>query len=78
MIGRTVADAVKEIAPPAIVTTASFCGVSFQNWVYILTAAYTLVQLFRTIPKIIGCGRCFWTNKTCKLTCKNGGETAQE
>lgn len=68
-------DAVKEIAPvapPALVTTASFMGVGFQEWVYILTALYAAVQLLRAVPKIIGCGRCFYLNRTCKLTCRGG------
>lgn len=73
LIKRTVADAAKEISPPALITTASFMGVSFQDWVYILTAIYAAVQLLRTMPKIIGCGRCFWINKTCQLTCRDGG-----
>lgn len=70
MITKTVSSALKEISPPVAVTSAAFMGVSFQNWVYILTAAYTLVQLLRLLPKIIGCGNCFYKHGTCTLTCK--------
>lgn len=70
MIGRAVTDSVKEVAPPLIITSASFAGVSFQNWVYILTAVYTLVQILRTVPKIIGCSKCFYTHRTCDMKCK--------
>lgn len=69
---KTITSAGKEVFPPVLITTASFAGIGFQSWVYILTGAYTLLQIFRLVPKIIGCGRCFYRNGTCKLECKSG------
>jgi hypothetical protein len=40
-------------APPVAVTALSFAGVGLQDWVYILTAIYTLVQLALVAPKLV-------------------------
>ena len=69
---KTFSDAGKEISPPILITAASFLGLGFQSWVYILTAIYTLVQIFRLVPKVIGCGQCFYRNGTCRLDCRAG------
>jgi len=68
---KTVSSTGKEVLPPVLITSASFMGIGFQNWVYILTAIYTAVQLLRLLPKIIGCGNCFYKHGTCTLQCKN-------
>ena len=40
-------------APPVAVSALSFAGVGLQDWVYILTAIYTLVQLAIVAPKLV-------------------------
>ena len=70
MVTKTLEMAIKESAPPVLIASATFMGVSFQNWVYLLTAIYTVIQIFRLLPKIIGCGRCFYSNGTCTLVCR--------
>lgn len=64
------AKAIAEAAPPITVTACSFMGLPMQDWVYVLTAAYTLVQLIRLLPKILGCTKCFCKHWTCPRNCK--------
>lgn len=53
---RNVADQIAThpaaITPPASVTSLSVAGVPMEEWVYILTAIYTLVNLGWLIYKI--------------------------
>lgn len=56
--------------PPITVTAASFMGLPLQQWVYLLTAVYTIFQILRLFPKMYGCVACFVKNGTCKRTCK--------
>lgn len=71
----TTTEAAKETAqtlPPVAVATITYNGITLQEWVYIATIAYTIVQLLRLIPKIIACIKCFYKaggcNRNCKLT----------
>ena len=59
-----------KVAFPITVTAGSFMGLPFQQWVYILTALYTLFQIIRLLPKMYGCVRCFMRNRTCNRSCK--------
>ena len=70
---RESTSAAKELAqctPPAVVTAFSIFGYSMQQWVYALTAIYTLFQIVRLLPKMYGCVLCFTKNWTCPRTCK--------
>jgi len=42
---ETVASAVVKLTPPAGVVAASVAGMSLQDWVYALTAVYTLLMI---------------------------------
>lgn len=67
-------DSVKEVAqvvPPVSVTATSLAGISLEQWVYILTALYTVIQIMRLFPKVYGCVVCFKREWTCKRTCKD-------
>lgn len=67
-IGRDVAMG----APSAAVTVGGLVfGLTLQEWVYVLTILYTLVLLFKQIPRIYGCAVCFIRNKTCSRTCRD-------
>lgn len=63
------AKAVAATTPPIVVSASTYMGISFQEWVYILTALYTLVQIARLLPKLYGCTRCFAQEWTCPRTC---------
>ena len=70
---RESTSAVKEIAqslPPTAVTVFTIFGVTMQQWVYVLTAVYTLFQIIRLFPKMYGCVQCFSKKWTCPRTCK--------
>ncbi|MGL5456738.1 MAG: hypothetical protein ACRDB3_17855 [Citrobacter telavivensis] len=41
---ETVSTAVK-VAPPVVVSSGHFLGISWEQWVFILTAIYTLLQI---------------------------------
>jgi hypothetical protein len=59
------------VAPPVTVVGLTFLGIQMVDWVYILTALYTLVQLIRIIPKTAGCFLCFTGNRfSCDNRCK--------
>ena len=61
---------VVKVAPPMAVTAVSFMGLPFQQWVYILTALYTIFQIIRLLPKMYGCVRCFMRTRTCNRSCR--------
>lgn len=56
--------------PPIGVTITGIAGLTLQQWVYVVTILYTLIQIIRLFPKIIGCAVCFWKHGTCDLNCK--------
>lgn len=69
----TTTEAAKEsiqTLPPVTVAVVSYNGITLQEWVYIATIAYTVIQLLRLIPKIIACMRCFYKNGNCNRNCK--------
>lgn len=68
---KAAVNAAKEVSPPAIVSGATILGLELQHWVYVVTIVYTLIQILRTFPKIIGCGVCFYKHGTCTLQCKS-------
>lgn len=41
---ETVSTAMK-VAPPVVVSSGHFLGISWEQWVFILTAIYTLLQI---------------------------------
>ncbi|AIM51265.1 holin [Lelliottia phage phD2B] len=41
---ETLSTAVK-VAPPVVVSSGHFLGISWEQWVFILTAIYTLLQI---------------------------------
>jgi len=48
-----------KLAPAAVVVTSdavarTFFGMSFQDWVYILTAAYLIFQIVVILPRVGG------------------------
>lgn len=51
--GGETAAALGKVAPPVAVSGLTVAGVSLQDWVLILTALYTLVQLALSAPKLI-------------------------
>lgn len=61
-----------QVIPPVSVTVTSIAGIPIQQWVYLLTALYTAIQIARLFPKLYGCALCFkregWT---CRRTCKD-------
>lgn len=57
-------------APPISVTISSIAGLTLQQWVYVVTIIYTLIQILRLCPKVVGCIVCFWRHGTCDLNCK--------
>lgn len=69
MISDQVQDTIKA-APPVIVSIASWGGISLQEWVYIITFAYTALLMVRAIPKTFACASCFIRHKTCDRKCK--------
>lgn len=66
------ARAVASTVPPIAISATTYLGFPLQEWVYILTALYTLVQLMRLLPKVYGCSRCFVQEWTCPRTCMTG------
>lgn len=66
---NTTAEILK-VTPPVLITTSTFMGIVWQEWVFILTAIYTLVQILRLVPKSIACIKCFKRNWTCDKSCK--------
>lgn len=38
-----------QTAPPAIVSGLTWCGVSLQDWVYIATLIYILINIFKPL-----------------------------
>lgn len=40
-------------APPLLVTSISVAGVGLQDWVYILTAIYTVLQIAIIVRKYV-------------------------
>lgn len=34
-----------KLAPPAVVTTASVAGITLENWVYLVTIVYVVLQI---------------------------------
>lgn len=44
-VSSVIGEGVKAL-PPIVVTTATFIGFSLQEWVYIATLVYTVLQLF--------------------------------
>jgi hypothetical protein len=70
MITKAATDAVKEVAPPAIISAATMLGIGLQDWVLYLTLAYAAIRILALLPKLFGCGRCFVKNRACLLTCR--------
>lgn len=70
--GTSVVKEITSTAPPLTITVYSFMGLPIQQWVYVLTALYTLFQVVRLLPKMYGCVICFYKYGTCKRTCKEG------
>lgn len=45
MIDSETANTVLKVAPPVVVSSGHFLGISWEQWVFILTAIYTLLQI---------------------------------
>ena len=45
MITSNVVSETTKWAPSAIVTSTTLLGISYEHWVYILTAIYTILQI---------------------------------
>lgn len=45
MIGSDNVDPLVKWSLPALVTGSTFLGISWENWVYLLTAIYTILQI---------------------------------
>jgi hypothetical protein len=67
---KTISRETTPLLPPVAVSVSSLFGFTLQEWVYITTVVYALIQIGRQFPKIIGCAVCFYHNGTCKRTCK--------
>lgn len=65
-------EVVRSTVPPVAVSGLSLLGVTLNEWVYVITIVYTLMQIIRVLPKTIKCGRCFLHNGQCVKE-KNGG-----
>lgn len=46
----TVLGEVAKAAPPLLVSASTFLGFTLQEWVYIVTIIYTVLQVLRMIP----------------------------
>lgn len=46
----TVLGEVAKAAPPLLVSASTFLGFTLQEWVYIVTIVYTVLQVIRMIP----------------------------
>jgi hypothetical protein len=67
----TAADSFIKAAPPVAVSSLSFIGLPMQEWVYIVTIVYTLIQIIRVFPKTVYCIRCFSkAGLKCTRACK--------
>ena len=66
----TVAGVFARTVPPIAVSAVTFCGLALQQWVYVVTIVYTIIQIVRVLPKMYGCGLCFYRNRTCNRSCK--------
>lgn len=45
MVNSDVINDTLKWVPGAVVTSTTFLGISWENWVYILTAIYTMLQI---------------------------------
>lgn len=45
MVDSETASTIVKVAPPVVVSSGHFLGVSWEQWVFILTAIYTLLQI---------------------------------
>ena len=45
MVNSDVINDTLKWVPGAVVTSATFLGISWESWVYILTAIYTMLQI---------------------------------
>lgn len=45
MIDSETLSTAAKVAPPVVVSSGHFLGVSWEQWVFILTAVYTLLQI---------------------------------
>lgn len=75
MLTKATAEAARDLAPPTIVTVATFMGVGLQDWVLYLTIAYAGIRLLMLLPRILGCMHCFKVHKCCNLSCKGNNST---
>jgi hypothetical protein len=69
MVGHPGQDALKA-APPVAVSIASWGGITLQEWVYIITIIYTVLLMFRAMPKTYACVTCFVRHRSCDRKCK--------
>ena len=59
-----------QMTPPVAVTATAIMGFSLQEWVYIATIIYTVIQIARLFPKMYGCAVCCSRKWECKRNCK--------
>lgn len=52
--------ALGKASPPVAVSAATVAGLALQDWVLILTAIYTLLQLLLLSPKVVEFVRKHW------------------
>ena len=57
-------------APSLIITTTGFMGITWHDWVCILTAIYTLILILRFAFRALRCPACFLRHLGCRDTCK--------
>jgi hypothetical protein len=73
MTRETVKELIPTLPPWAAVAVNKLAGLTqltLDRWVLIATLVYTVIQILRSCPKLLGCVRCFWTYKACTLVCK--------
>lgn len=68
----SISGVVARTAPPLVVSGTTMLGVPWQQWVFILTAVYTLFQILRLLPKMYSCVLCFSREWKCKKICTQG------
>lgn len=50
---QDIMDEAAKFVPPAVISTMSIFGIGLQDWVYILTILYLLVQISLSVYKYI-------------------------
>lgn len=50
---QEIMDESAKLVPPAVVSTLSLFGISLQDWVYILTITYLIIQITFAVIKYV-------------------------